>query len=80
MYSNAAPGGRLYKKGQKGWGIRWSNDNYLISIGRPPNPPGSTSISSGGNEIAQKFKKNEHRVLRWVLTLEISNSEKKPCF
>ena len=39
LYSNAAPGGRLYKKGQRGANVRWSNDQYLISIGRRPNPP-----------------------------------------
>ena len=38
LYSDAAPGGRLYKKGQRPK-IRWSNDEYLISIGRRPNPP-----------------------------------------
>ena len=31
--------GRIYKKGQKGANIKWSNDEYLISIGRQPNPP-----------------------------------------
>ena len=40
IHSDAAPGGRLYKKGQRGANVRWSNDEYLISIGRPPNPPG----------------------------------------
>ena len=38
LYSDATPGGRLYKKGQRPK-IRWSNDEYLISIGRRPNPP-----------------------------------------
>ena len=37
-HSDAAPGGRLFKKGQRPK-IRWSNDEYLISIGRRPNPP-----------------------------------------
>ena len=41
--SDAAPGGRLYKKEQK-LKIRWSNDKYLISIGRPPNPPGFKKV------------------------------------
>ena len=43
IYSDAAPGGRLYKKGQKPK-IRWSNDEYLISIGRLPNPPGFEKV------------------------------------
>ena len=31
--------GRIYKKGQKGANIKWSNDEHLLSIGRQPNPP-----------------------------------------
>ena len=52
IHSDAAPGGRLYKKGQRGANIRWSNDQYLISIGRPPNPPGGIGFRKGSTSTS----------------------------
>ena len=56
IHSDAAPAGRWYKKGQRGANVRWSNDQYLISIGRPPNPPGGIGFRQGSTSSANEIK------------------------
>ena len=51
---------RVYRKGQIR--IRWSNDQFLLDIGRKPNPPWPRPIQQNNKYVCtifRKFKYNE---------------------